>query len=76
MVFLNLRQRIDTVQALLIAEEGKVSRPMIKWTAGLPDESIVLVEGTVDKPKEEVKSATVKTVEIKISQVSHSVLFV
>ncbi|KAL5519319.1 DPS1_1 [Sanghuangporus vaninii] len=69
MVFLNLRQRVDTVQALLVAEEGKVSRPMIKWTAGLPDESIVLVEGTVDKPVEEVKSATVKIVEIKISQI-------
>lgn len=69
MVFLNLRQRIDTVQGLLMAEEGKVSRPMIKWVAGLPDESIVLVEGVVDQAKEEVKSASVKDVEIKISQV-------
>ena len=70
MVFLMLRQRIDTVQGLVLAEEGKVSRPMIKWVASLPDESIVVIEGVVDKPKEEVKSATVKDVEIKISQVN------
>ncbi|KAI5121826.1 hypothetical protein M0805_003260 [Coniferiporia weirii] len=69
MVFLMLRQKIDTVQGILTVEEEKVSRPMVKWVAGLPDESIVLVEGVVDKPKEEIKSATVKDVEIKISQI-------
>lgn len=73
MVFLILRQRIDTVQGLVLAEEGKISRPMIKWVAALPDESIVLVEGVVDKPIEEVKSTTVGDVEIKISQVKLSV---
>lgn len=70
MVFLNLRQRIDTVQGLLEVKEGKVSRPMVKWVAGLPDESIVLVEGVVESAKEEVKSATIKNVEIKVAQVS------
>lgn len=69
MVFLMLRQKIDTVQALLTVEEGKVSKRMVKWTSGLPDESIVLVEGLVEEPKEEVKSATVGGVEIKITQV-------
>ncbi|THH11584.1 hypothetical protein EW145_g538 [Phellinidium pouzarii] len=69
MVFLMLRQKIDTIQGILTVDEESVSRPMVKWVAGLPDESIVLVEGVVDKPKEEIKSATVKDVEIKISQI-------
>ena len=64
-----LRQKIDTVQALLTVEEGKVSKRMVKWASGLADESIVLVEGVVEEPKEEVKSATVGDVEIKITQV-------
>lgn len=69
MVFLVLRQRIDTIQAILSLQEGKVSKPMVKWVAGLPDESIVLVEAIVEKSQEEVKSATVKDVELQVEQV-------
>ena len=69
MVFLVLRQKIDTVQAILTVEDGKVSKYMVKWARSLPDESIVLVEGLVDEPKEEVKSVTVGDVEIKVNQV-------
>lgn len=69
MVFLNLRQRIDTVQGLLIVAEGKVSKQMVKWAGSLADESIVLVEGVVKKLSEPVKSCTVGDVEIHITQV-------
>lgn len=69
MVFLVLRQRIDTVQAILAQKDGKVSKPMVKWVTGLPDESIVLVEGIVEKSQEEIKSATVKDVELQVEQV-------
>lgn len=69
MVFLNFRQHIDTIQGLITFEEGKISKLMVKWVAGLPGESIVLVGGTVTQAQEEVKSATVKDVEIKIDQV-------
>ncbi|KAI0043211.1 aspartyl-tRNA synthetase [Auriscalpium vulgare] len=69
MVFINLRQRIDSVQALLTQEDGKVSKLMVKWAAGLGDESIVLVEGTVKKAPEEIKSATVGNVEIHINRI-------
>ena len=69
MVFLNLRQRIDTVQGLLEVKEGKVSRPMVKWVAGLPDESIVLVEGLVKKSPTPIQGATVSDVEIDVKQV-------
>lgn len=69
MVFFNFRQRIHTVQGILVASPDKVSKLMVKWAASLPDESIVLVEGIVQKAQEEVKSATIKDVELSITQV-------
>jgi aspartyl/asparaginyl-tRNA synthetase len=69
MVFLNLRQQADSVQAVLIATPEKVSKQMIKWATGLADESIVLVEGIARKTQEPVKSASVSDVEVHISQV-------
>ena len=69
MVFLNLRQQTDSVQALLIAAPEKVSKQMIKWAAGIADESIVLVEGIARKTQEPIKSASVSDVEVHISQV-------
>jgi aspartyl/asparaginyl-tRNA synthetase len=69
MVFLNLRQRTDSVQAILEVEEGKVSKFMVKWASGLASESIVLVEGIVQKPFEEIKSATIKDTELKLTSV-------
>lgn len=74
MVFFNLRQRIDSIQALLTVSPGKVSKQMAKWAAGLAMESIVLVEGTVKKTPEPIKSATVQDVEIHISQVGSGVM--
>jgi aspartyl/asparaginyl-tRNA synthetase len=70
MVFFNLRQRMDTVQALLVVAPEQVSKQMAKWAAGLGMESIVLVEGTVKQAPEIIKSATVGDVEIHISQAS------
>lgn len=68
-VFLKLRQRTDSVQAMLSVEEGKVSKFMVKWASGLSDESIVLVEGIVQKSPEEVKGATIKDVELILTRV-------
>ncbi|TFY74104.1 hypothetical protein EWM64_g9907, partial [Hericium alpestre] len=69
MVFLNLRQRMDSVQALVTGAPEKVSKAMVKWVAGLQDESIVLVEGVVKAAPEEIKSATVGNVELHVSQI-------
>lgn len=71
-MFLKLRQRTDSVQALLAVEEGKVSKLMVKWASGLSDESIVLVEGVVQKSPEEVKGATIKDVELMVTRVRSS----
>lgn len=69
MCFLSLRQQTETVQALVSVSEGKVSKQMVKWTAGLQDESIVLVEGIVTVPPEIIKSASVGNVELHINKV-------
>ncbi|KIJ27385.1 hypothetical protein M422DRAFT_271448 [Sphaerobolus stellatus SS14] len=68
MVFFNLRQKTDSIQALVVVSPEKVSKQMVKWAGTIPDESIVLVEGTVQLPLEEVKSASIGNVEILISQ--------
>ncbi|KIK52831.1 hypothetical protein GYMLUDRAFT_88546 [Collybiopsis luxurians FD-317 M1] len=68
MVFLNLRQRTESVQALMIVSPEKVSKLMVKWAAGLATESIVLVEGIVKHSPEIIKSVTVGTVEIEVTK--------
>jgi len=68
-VFLKLRQRTDSVQALLSVQEGKVSKLMVKWASGLSDESIVLVEGIVQISPEEIKGATIRDVELIVTRV-------
>ncbi|KAJ7631032.1 hypothetical protein FB45DRAFT_979198 [Roridomyces roridus] len=69
MVFLNLRQRGDSVQALVIATPEKISKQMIKWAGSLADESIVLVQGLVKRSPEPIKSATVQDVEVQVAQI-------
>jgi aspartyl-tRNA synthetase len=60
------------VQALLAVEERKVSKLMVKWASGLSDESIVLVEGVVQKSPEEIKGASIKDVELMVTRVRSS----
>ncbi|KAN0100671.1 hypothetical protein V8E55_000655 [Tylopilus felleus] len=68
MVFLNLRQRDNSVQALMQVTEGHVSKQMVKWAGSLSVESIVLVEGIVKRSPELIKSATVDDIEIHTSE--------
>lgn len=68
MVFFGFRQQDKTIQGVLVAKEPSVSKQMVKWAGGLGDESIVLVEGTVQLPKEPVHSATQQDAEISIEK--------
>lgn len=74
MVFLNLRQQTDSVQALLIVAPEKVSKQMVKWAAGLALEAIVRVEAVVKKSPEIIQSASVGDVELHVNKVRTSVL--
>lgn len=69
MVFFTLRQQSHTIQALLKFHAEFVSQSMVKFAEGINPESIVLVEGTVKAPLEDVTSCTIQKVEINVSKV-------
>lgn len=73
MVFLALRQQISTIQAIVQVNPNTISKQMVKWAAGLDSESIVVVEGKVQKPQVPVESTTVSDAEILVEKVkSHT----
>ncbi|KZT64350.1 lysyl-tRNA synthetase [Daedalea quercina L-15889] len=70
-VFLIFRSQLTTLQGVLTEEEGMVSQNMVRWAEGLNRESIVLVEGMVQKPgdgQEEVHSTRVHNHEVKVEK--------
>lgn len=71
MAFVELRKRGDwTIQGVISAsaEGTPVSRPMVKWVGSLRLESLVLVEATVQKPLEPVKSTRVSGFELHLTK--------
>ncbi|KAG0266638.1 aspartate--tRNA ligase dps1 [Mortierella polycephala] len=68
MCFFQLRQNSSTIQGLVVFDETKISKQMVKFAQAISSESIVLIEGTIAKPLEPVKSCTVQDAEIMISQ--------
>lgn len=71
MCFLELRQapKSAIIQALVVADGKSVSKQMVKWAGSLNLESIVLVRGVVNAAPEPIKSATVKSAEIQVSDI-------
>lgn len=67
LVFLIFRQQISTIQGVLVEEPNKVSALMIHWAEHLRTGNILLVTGVLQKPQIPVKSASIHTVEIKVS---------
>lgn len=71
MAFVELREEGNwTIQGVLTAsaEGAPVSRPMVKWVAGINPESFVVVEATVQKPLEPVKSCRVAQYELHVTR--------
>ena len=68
MVFFELRQSTDTVQALL-QQSSEVSKQMVKWAGSITAESIVLIRGKVKKSPIEINATTIKDAEIHIAEV-------
>ncbi|KAL7422740.1 aspartate--tRNA ligase dps1 [Cryptotrichosporon argae] len=66
--FLLFRQQLHTLQGVLGADEH-ITRHLVKWVQRLPVESIVQVSGRVQEPKEPVKSATIKNLEVHVESV-------
>ncbi|OCK78326.1 aspartyl-tRNA synthetase [Lepidopterella palustris CBS 459.81] len=67
LAFLNLRQGLNTIQAVVAASE-KLSKQMVKFAGNISTESTLLVHGLVKKTPEPVKSATIQDYEIHITK--------
>lgn len=75
MAFVELREERNwTIQGIVTAtnpddtSSPPVSRQMVKWVGALRNESFVLVEATVQKPVEPVKSTRVSDFELHITR--------
>ncbi|CBQ72141.1 related to aspartate-tRNA ligase [Sporisorium reilianum SRZ2] len=68
LVFIVLRQQISTIQAVLAEESDVITGHMVRWAKRLPLESIVLVRGKLQKPREPITGATTQGAEIKVQQ--------
>jgi hypothetical protein len=77
--FIVLRQQLSTIQAVLVERDNAVSISMIQWAERLRPETVVIVEGVLQKPQAakagEVKSATFHHVEILVGKVPFLRLF-
>ena len=76
-LFLVFRQNVGTIQGVL-TEGETVSQNMLLWAENIHHESVVWVEGVLQIPQNdqhEVKSSSVRNVEVKIERVrlTHSV---
>ena len=69
MVFFELRQEMDTIQALLVQSPNEISKQMYKFAASISPESIILVRGTIRKSPIEIIATSVKDAELHVAQV-------
>ncbi|KNE67770.1 aspartate-tRNA ligase [Allomyces macrogynus ATCC 38327] len=67
--FFQLRQRFDTIQAVLTATKDTVSKHMIKFAGSITTESLVIIEATIAKAPEPVRSCTVQDAELQVHRV-------
>lgn len=67
LAFLNLRQNLYTVQAVVAASE-KLSKQMVKFCGSVSTESTLIVTGLVKRVQEPIKSASIKDFEIHIQK--------
>uniref|UniRef100_K3WZ39 aspartate--tRNA ligase n=1 Tax=Globisporangium ultimum (strain ATCC 200006 / CBS 805.95 / DAOM BR144) TaxID=431595 RepID=K3WZ39_GLOUD len=66
--FITIRQKMASIQGIL-NESDVVPREMIKFSSGIPKESIVDVFVTVTLPAQEVTSTTQKNVELSVEKI-------
>jgi len=66
LTFMVLRQQIQTLQAVLAVREGVVSETFVRWAEHLRSETVVLITGTIQSPKEPIKGATIHNLEILV----------
>ncbi|KAK1292052.1 hypothetical protein QJS10_CPB17g01912 [Acorus calamus] len=68
MAFVVVRERGYTVQCVVTASEGVVSRQMVKYVTGISRESFVDIEGIVSVPENPIKGAS-QQVEVQVRKI-------
>ena len=68
LVFIILRERFATVQAILQVKEGEVSPGMIKYTASIPKESIIEIKANVVAPAQPIEGCSQK-IELNVTEI-------
>lgn len=68
LVFFVFRQQIITMQGVLEEHAAHASAHMLKWAEHVPTESIVLVKGFIQHPREPVKGTTIHNIELSIRE--------
>ena len=68
LVFLIFRQKLATIQGVLVESPGAIGPLMMHWAEHLRTGSILLVSGTLKKPEIPVKSASIHLMELHVSQ--------
>ncbi|KAL2436733.1 Aspartate-tRNA ligase, cytoplasmic [Exophiala dermatitidis] len=67
LVFLIFRQQLSTIQGVLLEQPGKISALMVHWAEHLRTGNVMLVKGVLQKPEIPVKSASIHTMEVKVT---------
>ncbi|KAK0707969.1 hypothetical protein B0H67DRAFT_325358 [Lasiosphaeris hirsuta] len=66
LAFVVFRDQTETLQGVLAFREGVVSEGFVRWAERLTTEGLVRVEGTLQKPPEEIKGCTIQGLEVLI----------
>jgi aspartyl-tRNA synthetase len=66
LAFVIFRDQIELIQGVLAYREGEVSENFVRWAEHLTSEGLVHVQGTLQKPPEEVTGCTIRELEVRI----------
>ena len=67
--FLILRQTINMIQAIASFDDKTISKPMIKFIANIPKDSLVEIKGTILPAEIKSESMSLKTAELHVQEI-------
>ncbi|KAF2861457.1 aspartyl-tRNA synthetase [Piedraia hortae CBS 480.64] len=68
LAFVIFKDQGETLQAV-VAKSETISKQMVKFSSGIPAESVVLVHATITKPQDPVKSCSIQTIEAHVKKI-------
>jgi len=68
LVFVIFRDRTETIQGVVEFREGVISKGFVRWAQRLTTEGLVHVEGTLQRPPEEIKSCSIRDIELVVDK--------